>query len=1537
MSKNPTTGRFPSAIESKLRAVRLRHAGLASVRAVAGALGVLVGLMLVAIGVDWCWPFMDSSVRFTMTSTTVVTALVALLLLAIKPIATALGWNQAAGAVDENVPQLQERWSTIASLAGRDLVKQTPAEQAMARQVTSEAIAMERIVVPKRIAPPVSPKTAALAGTATLAVLGLAYLVSPNQMAVLLQRFWSPGSSITATQVVSRNGDALVPRGEKIELIAELNGVPRSSASLTIRDSDGGEETVSLTAKADLPQQFVHALRVDDSMRYRVRSGDGETAWHTLSVIDYPDVGELQLTIEFPAYTGREPVFRDKLPRRLKVVEGSRISLAIKPLEPVETFTVSLSAPKASNTSETPAAESEVIAASDDGWHRFEMPLLADVLLQPTMTSVHGLENERKLFSRIDVVADKTPVARVLSPTDEMAVSIDEVLEIEFEAHDDFGIARAELVIYDESKQDADGNPEIVETIEIPLGDQAMQKHVSGKTMLDLQSLNMPEGSEISYAVRVTDNRNFPMTASELQAATTMLAQRSNDDEAANNETASDASRSAKSPQSTTAATQDGSEKHADVNRKIGNELASQMAKLASPTSEKDSKTSNGELSETADPSSKMLPSRVPNSGDEMTADEQDGKSSESVASASNVPANAGESNDTKSPIASATRDKSNEANDRVMLDATKESTDESDPDEKDGGSTTVAALSAMKGKQNDETETSPAEAIAKANIEAAMSESSAKQESRNGEAVGSQSQQADSKDAADAKAKTEPQDSEQRNSLPRVALNGQQSTDRQQNTMTRRQRIRITEKLASVAKAGENEGKTRRVRESVVEINEMLAVIEEGLQQVVDRTIADSARGEQLRRLDLGLENVEAYVATLREETRETQYAFVGLQMVDITRTHVTPARDRVFASIQRPAAGDVNATESLKHVVRARELLSALLKRYDRVEREEKFKESLDDAITMYEVYVEKQRALLREAQQNRNPLDRKMEVIEVDQEYLDRLAEVIELRRVMLDEFAEMMGDDPRLLSRFLELTRRQSRSQRDQLSEISQRQYELTEESLGWLQIDETQRPDFWTIIVELRLNNASELAEDAADMAERIEKQMPLEIDPSIGTAADIVARSREITSLSRTVSFDSEAYLDPSQDSQLDVTSAANVRRLSHEMSVLSALLDRLLLEHEGEEAIVDYVQPRLLEVRAVHDQVNAWSLLSRGIRENSYARLVNVEQHQLAVDTQLLRVDMLEMRDGLAAQFQRLLDEELPEDIGTKIEQLHHVMESITFNQLAASWRCEAGDLEAAAVQQQLATERLETAEDLFDQIRRAVVEKLDEAEPDDPNIADLEDPTLDEFLAQLEREPNIAAQLGIPQRRRNLKRLGDSLTWGGDGVAALGNAGAAAEQRARSAMQMSREKRQKEQQNATASKEEEDAREQEKRVQEMLEKSLAEIEKQRDDPELTDEQRQKLEQLANDVRKLAGQSGNEPNSQRMWQLIVQSDQARAMLARIAGGGSVADTDQWNKLLSKLDDGLWQVRGKEPPEAYRDAIEQYQDQIRQLTESIAD
>jgi len=1421
MSTTLSPHQFPSAIKGKLQAVRWRHAAISLVFAMVFASVAWLVLMLAAMAIDWFYPFASTWLRIVLTGTTVTASLGVACWLGIGPVRHALQWARAASAIDGDIPELQERWSTVASLSSRDAAKLSPLERAMAAQVTSEAIAMERIVQPRRVEPPVSLRPALASAAIAAAVVAVMFAIAPQQTSILLRRFLSPTLALTATQLDSVTGDKVVPRGESIDLLIEMRGVPRSSATLTIAGADGREQDYRLRPDESTAGQFKHSLRVDESMSYRVRAGDAQTPWYQLQAIDYPELEEVRLTIEFPEYTGRDSVQRDRFPRQIKAIQGSVLRVAFKPIEPLAQCVLSLSNPAALSPATTPDQQSAVplehlLTADKDNWYHFEMQLVEDVLLQPMLLSPHGLENRRRQFTRIDVIADLAPVARVIKPTDETAVAEDATIEIEFEAHDDHGIATAELVIFDESQRDAEGNAKVLAVQPIDLRDQAMQRHVMGKTQLDLKQLGLSEGQQISYAVRVTDNRNVGLSDDQLASPNSTFAQRQSD---------------------TNAAEQSGDKKP--------------------PSDESVVVEPNAESSEATLATDASRPMNNPASGEVEP-------SSETVSTAADP-----ETIAQSSPEAKA--------------DATGELSSKAIPD--------VSPESPNVSPESSEVATSQNQP---SNAPAANQQLTA-QRSKQG-----------------------------------------------QNTLTDRRRLKITATLSAIADAKDRPDEDQSIRETVVEIDRMLAEIETDLQKLVGHAVADADRGQQWKRLDDGLGNVETFVSGLREQTKENQFAFVGLQMVDITRTHVTPARDRAFAGSQRPGASDGDAKMALQHILRARELLAALLKRYDRVEQETKLKEDLDDAVTMYDVYVKKRQVLMRQARQSLNPLDRKMGIIEVDQAYLDRRAEVLKLRREMMEEFARMLGDDPRLLSRYMELTKRRQSSLRDQLTEISQRQFDMTEETLNWLQIDDAQREDLWSVMIDLRLATADDLAKDAAELSERIEKQMPLDVELAAGTPAEIIAQAKRIATAGRTIRIDADdvaaEYGKAEDPTQLHV----NAHSLVIQCERLFSLLDRLQFENSGNAGLDQYVESRIQDARAVADQANLWANLSSSIASSSYPSLIESEQHRLAISTQLLRVNMLEMESDLAAESQRLIGSDLSAEIKDMIRTLHRLMETITFNQLAASFRSGQNRLDDASKQQQLASDRLAEAESLFDKIRRTVVERLDENNPENPNIADLQDPTLDAFLAQLEREPNIATQLGIPNRRTNLRIRADSVLWQQPTQGALGMAADAAGQRARQAMKMQRDQsdvnatqgRAEKPESRELSQSEKEKLEEAKRAQDELAKTLAEIEKQKEDRELSAGQRERLEQMAKELRKLMEASDGDESADQVWQRVVQADGAQEMMRAVAAGEAIPD-DQWNRLLSTLDDGLWQTRGNRPPEAYRKAIEQYQDQIRELMSTI--
>ncbi|HUQ71591.1 MAG TPA: hypothetical protein VM165_18830 [Planctomycetaceae bacterium] len=1448
---------LPSAMEAKLRQISRRQVAIAVVRAVAIAVATLIVALVVAMLIDWQLTLFDTGVRMALTATALLSSVVALLVAGVSPLRAALRWSRAATSADREIPQLEERWQTVVSLAASGLRPPSPTAQAMLRQVTSEAVAIGRIVQPGRVAHPATLRPAGiwLAGCVLVLVAFLA--MDWPQTSVLLRRFWSPTADITATQLRSATGDVVVPRGESVNLIADLSGLPRRSATLLIARPDTTEEAIELRPDAERAA-FVHRLPVDDSFRYRIRAGDGQTAWHTITAVDFPALAEVRFTVVAPAYLNRPDYEKTVIPSRVKVVQGSRLELAMRPKETLERLELTLVSGAESGTT---ARQVVSLATDAYGWYRFTTPLLTDLALSPQLWNAHGLTNEDRPLCRIQVIADNAPVARVLSPTDEMAVAADDVIDINFEAHDDHGIATAELVVYDETPTEDGQPPRILRVLPIPLGDQRLEKHVLATTQLDLQQLGLKPGTQISYAVRVTDNRMVPV---EPETETLLV-----------ESTATETPR-------------DGSE--ADRSDSLGDPKAaannSREAPNAPPGSEP--KTAPSQLADAVDRSNIALPKKPESSvaaNDERRPAEP---------SASKAPSDSGKTNDERNPA--------------------------TNPDD--------ATLADKLASQRSDSETA-SNAVAQNKASPAEEQTDAADPSEQSPARPRGGQPANQNDLTEEPGETPPP--------TRALAMAPQSAESGQNAETNRRRLKITERLTAVAAtaAAGQRAETADIRERVVAIDALLADVETGLTRVLNRDIPDDDRSAQFRILDVQLGEVETTISDLRNETRDHQFAFVGLQMLDIGRSHVTPARERVFVAIREPVTGaDSHTQVALQHVVRARELLAALLKRYDRAARDRQLADALDEAAKMYEVYVEKSQQLLREARQNRNPLERKMAIIEVDQEYLDRYAEVLTLRREMMAEFGHILSDDPRLLARYLDLIKRRRASLRDQLSELAEQQQEVATELSGWLAAGDPQREDLWALLVELRMQASTPLAKESAELAERIEKQLPLVLETAQGTPARVVELGRQIAQTSRAISLEARRQIQQPA-AALDLRPKAG--QLVKLFGELDAALEQLNFEHAKETEVAAYVTSRLLESRTVADQADAWMQIAGHVHSRRYHGMAEVDQHRLAIATELLRVDMQGMEAELEGQFQRLAERSVPAEIASQIRELQRLMEEITFHQASATFAMTQDRLPVAEVLQALVTTGFEHAEKLLDRIRRETAAALDEFDVPNPSVDDLEDPTLDAFLARLEREPNIEAQLGLPDRPRNLRVIAESLVWQETGGDLLGDSEQAARMRAKQAMRPPKPgSKPPEKPENELTEEERQQRAEARELEENLARTLAALKERANDPSTSAEERRKLEQRTEDLQRMLDQLGEGGVPDDLWNRIAESEQTHAMLKALARGEGVPD-EQWNKLVSTLDDGLWQVGGRTPPEAYRKAIEQYQERIRRLTSDDED
>jgi hypothetical protein len=754
----------------------------------------------------------------------------------------------------------------------------------------------------------------------------------------------------------------------------------------------------------------------------------------------------------------------------------------------------------------------------------------------------------------------------------------------------------------------------------------------------------------------------------------------------------------------------------------------------------------------------------------------------------------------------------------------------------------------------------------------------------------------------------------------------------RGQFTESSRLRLKIEEKLTSAVETGlERENIQIKIRARLEQIDRELEPAEQALTSLLETVSQSGIADPQIKSLtgvDSRLAEVDRLIAALRNESKETPLAFAGLQMVETATAHIAPARDRVFALIRQPDAdARGNSAAALHHVSRARELLAELLVRYDRLLRERKLADAIDQTAKIYEVYVENLHRFLRaQSKPNANPLQRKMAIVEVDQDYLDRLRQVTEMRRDLMAEFGRMLADDPRLLSKYTDLIKRRQTSLRDRLTSLHERQEAIATELSGWLRVEAAQRDDVWLLAAEVRLQGIAPLAPEASQFAERATSQLPLGMDPGQKTAAAVLAGAKQVALRARSAAVKARRLLqDPFQE---NIDLAADIDEMSLLLVELDASLERLAFERPDPE-IVDYANRRQAESRAFMERIAGWAETASHLQARQFPGLAKVDQHQLALRTELLRIDIAGIDQQLAAQFRN----GVPESVTALANELKQLMESITFNQQAATFELTAQRLTDAETQQTLALNGFKRAEELFDRIRRQVIEEADKINPDNPNIADLVDPTLDQLLARLEREPDLNALLGIPNRPRNLRVMSDFFASSDGDVpvpSALEQAAEQARQRAQQEQKDARRMRSERQPEADKSEQEWREIASAEEAKEKLDAKIQELQRQADDAATDPDQAARLRQLAEQLQQMRQQLGGRQIDNQEWREMVRSDQMKGILKAAAKGEPLPDT-QWNRLMSSLDDGLWQVRRRSPPEEYRQAIEQYQERIRKL------
>jgi soluble cytochrome b562 len=274
------------------------------------------------------------------------------------------------------------------------------------------------------------------------------------------------GSPVT----IQASASGAIPKSLELMVWAGMNerGEPIAEEKLMMENLGEGKFTTKLS-------------RLEKTVRYRALTGAFSSPIYTAEAIDPPEVGNVQITLYPPAYTGLGSV----------TVPGGSI-------EGIRGSSIRVDA----------ASTKEVVKAEillDDGKR---IPLKPEgqklqgnlVLFQSQQYQIlvedsHGFRNSPIAYE-LKVKPDGFPTIDLLRPTEDLEVNGDEILPLEYSARDDFGVGEINLAVKIGERQDK---------IRLQRED-AKRLILRDQYKWDLAKLALRDGEEAIFHLEVLDN-----------------------------------------------------------------------------------------------------------------------------------------------------------------------------------------------------------------------------------------------------------------------------------------------------------------------------------------------------------------------------------------------------------------------------------------------------------------------------------------------------------------------------------------------------------------------------------------------------------------------------------------------------------------------------------------------------------------------------------------------------------------------------------------------------------------------------------------------------------------------------------------------------------------------------------------------------------------------------------------------------------------------------------------------------------------------
>jgi hypothetical protein len=317
--------------------------------------------------------------------------------------------------------------------------------------------------------------------------LSLAFTVVLALDAQFLSRslafLFNPFSALPAreTFISVEPAPSIVLRGTPVMIKAKATGYVPDRLSLRLWPEGG--DVIRLDMESEGNGSFSHRVASAlNSFRYQAFSSRTNSPLYDVRVVDAPDIGKIRLTLIPPAYTRLPREVREK--GHIEAIKGTVVNLEAQATKVVKEGKLILN------------QKDQILLKVQGDQLKGNLLVFYPGTYSLSIRDDLGFENPNPVQYRIHLIPDKYPEGEIISPTEDLEVSGNEVFPVIYAARDDFGVTAIRLIYQM-------GGRERSITLKSPKDSRSAEPELF---KWDLASLMLTPGDRVAYRLEVWDN-----------------------------------------------------------------------------------------------------------------------------------------------------------------------------------------------------------------------------------------------------------------------------------------------------------------------------------------------------------------------------------------------------------------------------------------------------------------------------------------------------------------------------------------------------------------------------------------------------------------------------------------------------------------------------------------------------------------------------------------------------------------------------------------------------------------------------------------------------------------------------------------------------------------------------------------------------------------------------------------------------------------------------------------------------------------------